>query len=238
MTEARESGRGRALCAEALGTFALVFFGCGAAVIDARGGGLGHGGVALSFGLVIAIMIYATGPVSGAHFNPAVTLALASVRLFSWSKVPLYILSQCGAAMFGSLLLWLVFGTQHGTGEAAPTGGVPAALVVEVVCTATLLVTIVSVVLAGATRQVAGAAVGATVGLCALVGGPVSGAALNPARWLGPALISGHWQHGWLYLLGPLVGALLGAWGCLLMSGERAITAEAAPASLERADSP
>jgi aquaporin NIP len=210
--------------AEMIGTFALVFAGCGAMMVDATGAGIGHTGVCLTFGLVVTAMIYATGHVSGAHFNPAVTLAFASVGSFPWRQVPAYISGQCAAALVAAWLLSVVLGPVGLVGATVPAGTIAQSLVLEVVLTFFLMFVITAVATdARVVGGVAGAAIGATVTLCALMGGPISGASMNPARSLGPALISGATESLWLYGVGPIVGALLGAWAYRLVccSGEQ-----------------
>jgi aquaporin NIP len=201
----------RALGAEALGTFALVLFGCGAIMVDADGGGLGHVGVSLAFGLVVLAMVYALAHVSGAHINPAVTLALASRRRFPWSTVPGYWGAQVTGAVAAAIVLRSSLGDVASLGATTPSGSDGQSFVWEVLMTATLLV----VILAAATdvRAVGAAAIaiGGTIGLASLVGGPISGASLNPARSLGPALVSGDLDSLWIYLTAPLLGGALGA---------------------------
>lgn len=198
--------------AEAVGTFALVVCGCGAIVVNSASGALGHVGVAASFGLVIMVMIAALGHVSGAHFNPAVTLAFAWIRHFPWREVPLYIAGQLVGAVAGALTLRVFFGTTGRIGATLPAGNAMQALGVEVLLTAVLMFVITSVATdTRAVGQLAALAIGGTVALDALWGGPITGASMNPARSFGPALVSGLWQAHWLYWLGPLIGATVGA---------------------------
>lgn len=198
--------------AEAVGTFALVVCGCGAIVVNSASGSLGHVGVAASFGLVIMVMIAALGHVSGAHFNPAVTLAFAWIRHFPWREVPLYITGQLLGAVAGALTLRAFFGTAGRIGATLPAGSAMQALGVEVLLTAVLMFVITSVATdTRAVGQLAALAIGGTVALDALWGGPITGASMNPARSFGPALVSGLWQAHWVYWLGPLIGATIGA---------------------------
>jgi aquaporin NIP len=198
--------------AEALGTFALVACGCGAIVVDAATGALGHLGVAASFGLVIMVMIAALGHVSGAHFNPAVTLAFAWIRHFPWRDVPFYIAGQLVGAVAGALTLRALFGSAGGLGATLPAGPPFQAFGIEILLTAVLMFVITAVATdTRAVGQLAALAIGGTVALDALWGGPVTGASMNPARSFGPALVSGLWHAHWVYLLGPLLGATLGA---------------------------
>lgn len=206
------TARSRALAAEALGTFALVFFGCGAIVVDAEQGGLGHVGVSLAFGLVVMTMVYALGHVSGAHINPAVTLALASRGRFPWTAVPGYIGAQVAGAVLAAVVLRASLGNVADLGATLPSGSDGQSFVWEVLLTGVLLVVIVSVATdAGAAVGGAAIAIGGTIALASLVGGPISGASLNPARSLGPALVSGELGSLWIYLTAPLLGALAGA---------------------------
>jgi aquaporin NIP len=198
--------------AEAVGTFALVVCGCGAIVVNTATGALGHVGVAASFGLVIMVMIAALGHVSGAHFNPAVTLAFAWIRHFSWRDVPLYIAGQLAGAVAGAWTLRALFGTAGRIGATLPAGSSLQAFGVEVLLTAVLMFVITAVATdTRAVGQLAALAIGGTVALDALWGGPVTGASMNPARSFGPALASGLWQAHWVYWLGPVIGATLGA---------------------------
>jgi aquaporin NIP len=213
----------RRCLAEALATFVLVFAGCGAIVADAeRDAGLGTNGIALAFGLAIAAMIYATGHLSGAHINPAVTVAFCATRHFPLRDAGAYVPAQLGGAVAGALLLRVVWdGTPANLGATVPTVGSGAALVYEAVLTAVLMFVIMAV--ATDTRAVGAAAaiaIGGTVGLDALFGGPVTGASMNPARSLGPALAAGEWHDIWIYLVAPVAGAALGALAYQLVRGE------------------
>jgi aquaporin NIP len=204
----------RRALAEGLATFALVFAGCGAIVADSHyDGALGSVGVALSFGLVIMVMVYATGHLSGAHINPAVTLAFTLTRHFPAREALAYAGLQVTGAVAGALLLLAAWPDMPGhLGATVPSVGVGTALVYEVVLTALLMFVIVAV--ATDTRAVGAAAaiaIGGTVGLDALFGGPVTGASMNPARSFGPALAAGEWTDFWVYVVGPALGAALGA---------------------------
>lgn len=200
--------------AEGVGTYALVTAGCGAIMVNTMTHALTHIGIALTFGLIITVMIAATGHLSGAHFNPAVTLAFALTRHFPWRDVPLYIGSQLLAAVAGALTLRFLLGQTADLGATVPQGSAGQAFGLEVLLTAVLMFVITAVATdTRAVGQLAALAIGATVALDALWGGPISGASMNPARSFGPALIAGMWQDHWVYWVGPLLGAALGA-GC------------------------
>ncbi len=201
----------RSWLAEGLGTFALVFAGTGAIIVnETSGGAIGHAGVALTFGLVVMAMIYAVGHVSGAHLNPAVTLGLAVARRFPWRWAPGYVAAQCAGALVASGLLRWLFPAGGMLGATIPGGGAGQSFILEVVITGLLMLVILGVSGSGGERRpLGGLAVGATVALAALFAGPVSGASMNPARSLAPALVSGHWDGLWIYLLAPAAGAML-----------------------------
>ena len=204
----------RRAVAEALAAFALVFAGCGAIVTDAEhDGALGPLGIGLVFGLVVMVMVYATGHLSGAHINPAVTLAFVLTRHFPRTEAAAYIAAQAAGAVVAALLLLAVWPDQPAElGATVPSVGAGSALVYEFVLTALLMFVIMAV--ATDTRAVGAAAaiaIGGAVGLDAIFGGPVTGASMNPARSLGPALASGNWTDFWIYLAGPVLGAAAGA---------------------------
>jgi MIP family channel proteins len=216
---------GRRALAEGLAAFALVFAGCGAIVADARyGGALGTVGVALVFGLVIMVMVYATGHLSGAHINPAVTVAFTLTRHFPAREAAAYIAAQVTGATIAALLLLAVWTSQPANlGATVPSLGAWSALTYEIVMTAFLMFVIMAV--ATDTRAVGAAAaiaIGGTIGLDALFGGPVTGASMNPARSLGPALVSGTWADFWIYVAGPILGATVGALAYQLVRGHPA----------------
>ncbi len=203
----------RAVAAEAIGTFALVFAGTGAIVSDSvSGGALGHVGVALTFGLVIMVMVYATGHISGAHFNPAVTLAFALARHFPARHVAPYLLAQTSGAILGSLAVRYLIGSAGGLGVTHPTNGAIPGMVFEAILTYLLMFVIMAVATdVRAVGQAAAIAIGGTIALEALFAGPITGASMNPARSLAPAIVAGDYTDLWLYIVGPIVGAALGA---------------------------
>lgn len=184
-------------------------------MVDADGGGLGHVGVSLAFGLVVMAMVFALGHVSGAHINPAVTLALASRRRFPWAAVPGYLGAQVVGAIAAAIVLRSSLGDVANLGATMPSGSDAQSFVWEAVMTATLLVVIVSLVAdARAAAGAAAVAIGGAIALASLVGGPISGASLNPARSLGPALVSGDLGSLWIYIAAPILGGLAGALIC------------------------
>ena len=212
----------RRTLAEAFAAFALVFAGCGAIVADAEYGGvLGAVGIALVFGLIVMVMVYATGHLSGAHINPAVTLAFVASRHFPARDAAFYIGGQVAGATAGALTLLAVWPNEPaGLGVTQPSIGLGSAFAYEVVLTAFLMFVIMAV--ATDTRAVGAAAaiaIGAAVGLDALFGGPVTGASMNPARSLGPALVTADLADIWLYLLAPVIGAVAGAAAYQLVRG-------------------
>lgn len=197
--------------AELLGTFTLVFCGTGAIVINQQSGGaVTHVGIATTFGLVVMAMIYTFGSVSGAHLNPAVTLAFRWSGSIGSRDSVAYIGSQVAGALLASGVLWWLFPENERLGATLPAGSAMQSFVLEVLLTFFLMLTILRT--SGGdreTRSLAGIAIGGVVLLEAMFAGPVSGASMNPARSLSPAAVSGHWQHLWIYLSAPVLGALL-----------------------------
>jgi aquaporin NIP len=213
----------RRAAAEGFGVFALVFAGCGAIVAEAEHpGALGTVGVALVFGLIVMAMVYATGHLSGAHLNPAVTLAFVATRHFPRAEAFAYLAAQLAGALLAAALLAAIWPSQPAAlGATVPTVGAGSAFAYEAVLTAFLMFVIMAV--ATDTRAVgAGAAIaiGGTVGLDALFGGPVTGASMNPARSLGPALVTGEVGDLWLYIAAPLLGAVVGGLAYQFVRGE------------------
>ncbi len=209
--------------AEMIGTYGLVTAGCGAIMVNEQTGALGHLGIALTFGLIILAMIAATGHISGAHFNPAVTVAFALTRHFSWRDVPFYVGGQITGAVLGTITLRLLLGDMANLGATLPAGSASQSFGMEILLSALLMFVIISVATdsARAVGAPAAIAIGFTVALDALWGGPISGASMNPARSFGPALVAGMWADHWIYWLGPLIGTALGAFLYEFLRGEK-----------------
>jgi aquaporin NIP len=202
----------RSMLAEAIGTFALVFAGCGAIMVDHQTHALGHVGVAISFGLVIMIMIYAVGHISGAHFNPAVTFAFAVSRHFPPARVLAYWTAQLAGALGAALVLRGSLGDVAHLGATIPAGSNGQAFLWEAVLSFFLMFVIMAVATdARAVGEAAAIAIGGTVGLDAMFGGPITGASMNPARSLGPAIAAGDFTSIWVYLAAPIAGAAAAA---------------------------
>jgi aquaporin NIP len=205
--------RSRRAAAEALGTYFLVLIGPGTAMVDAHAGaGAGQVGVALAFAFVVAAMVAALGHLSGAHINPAVTIAFWSSRRFPTAEVVPYLAAQCGGAIAAALTLRTVLGPGGSLGATLPHLPIMAAFTVEWLLSFALMFVIMAV---ATDDRVAGGsaalAVGFTVGFCALLGGPLTGASMNPARSLGPAVAWNQWHAHWLYWAAPITAALAAA---------------------------
>ncbi len=202
--------------AEAIGTFALVFCGTGAIIInEVSGGTVGHIGIAMTFGFIVTAMIYSIGDISGAHINPAVTIAFAVAGKFPTPQVLPYIVAQILGGVLASGILKLLFPDATSLGETLPVGEVLQSFVMEVILTFFLMFVIINV--ATGSKEVgimAGLAIGITVLLEAMFAGPITGASMNPARSLAPALINLNFAHLWIYLIAPIVGSVIGifAW--------------------------
>lgn len=203
---------------EFFGTFALIFTGCGAvAVSQVTGGTPPHVGIALVFGLIVMVVVFTLGDVSGAHINPAVTIAFTVAKRFPIADVVPYIAAQCLGAIAASGLLRYLFGDSPGAASITKPfspDGVMAAFVFEIVLTWLLMFVVINVSTGAKEKGITAAiAIGGTIALDALMGGPISGASMNPARSLGPALVHGDFEHFWIYIAAPILGALL-AIGC------------------------
>jgi aquaporin NIP len=213
----------QALAAEAIGTFALVFAGAGAIMVDEKTGDPGHVGIALTFGLVIMAMIYAVGHISGAHFNPAVSFAFALTRHFPWTRAVGYWVAQVSGALAAALLLRASLGDVADVGATLPSGSDGQAFLWESILTFFLMFVIMAVATdARAVGEAAAVAIGGTVALDALFGGPITGASMNPARSAGPAIAAADLSDLWIYIAAPLLGASLGALAYQLLRGGQA----------------
>jgi aquaporin Z len=206
----------RKFAAELVGTFILVFAGTGAIVInDASTGTVSHVGIALTFGLVVLAMIYAVGDVSGAHLNPAVTIGFFAARRFEARWIIPYIVSQSLGAILASLVLGLLFPAHATLGATLPAGAAVQSFVLEAILTFILMFVILSVSTGPKEKGImAGIAVGAVIALEALFAGPISGASMNPARSLAPAVVSWRLDYLWIYLTAPVLGALASVTAC------------------------
>lgn len=208
--------------AEFIGTFILIFCGTGAmAVNEVTGGAVTHVGIGITWGLIVMAMIYAFGEISGAHFNPAVSIAFAYAKKFSWQEVPKYILAQILGAFAASLLMLYLFPKSQFLGATIPTVDVGRAFVMELLLTFFLMVTIINV--STGSKEigvVAGIAIGAVVLLEALFAGPITNASMNPARSLAPNIVSGNINGLWLYILAPIIGAILAVASCKLVKDD------------------
>ncbi len=198
------------ILAEILGTYALVFAGTGAIIINQQYGGvITHSGVAVTFGLVVMSMIYAFGDISGAHLNPAVSIAFTAAGRFPARSLAPYIAAQMAGALAASLTLKILFPDHQFLGATMPAGSEIQSFVLEFILTFFLMLVIFNVA-TGSKEQgmFAGIAIGGVVALEAMFAGPVCGASMNPVRSLAPAIASGHMEHIWIYLAGPLCGAM------------------------------
>jgi MIP family channel proteins len=212
----------RPLAAEAIGAFMLVFAGAGAVMVDAKTHALGHVGVAITFGLVIMAGIYAVGHISGAHFNPAVTFGFVLGRHFPPGRALGYWAAQLLGAVAAAAVLRGSLGNVAHVGATFPSGSQAQSFLWELVLTAFLMFVIMAVATdTRAVGEAAAIAIGGTIGLEAMFGGPISGASMNPARSLGPGLVSGDLDSIWIYILAPLAGAIVGALAYQFVRGRR-----------------
>lgn len=196
---------------EVIGTFALVFCGTGAIVIDnVTKGGVTHAGVAITFGLIVMAMIYGLGDISGAHLNPAVSIAFTLSGRLPIKALPVYLISEIAGAFLASLALHLLFPTDQLLGATIPAGSAAQSFILEVILTFFLMLVIMGVA-TGSKEQglFAGLAIGSVILLEAMFAGPICGASMNPARSLAPAIVSGHVESLWVYLTAPIIGAAL-----------------------------
>ena len=201
------------LLGEFLGTFGLVFCGTGAIVVNQESNGvITHVGIAIVFGLIVMAMILSFGNISGAHINPAVSIALCVSKRFSWRHLAPYVLAQLAGALLASYILHYLFPVNEFLGATIPSGSDVQSYVLEFILTFLLMIVILTSTQKKDHSLLGPAlAIGATVGLEALFAGPVCGASMNPARSLSPAIIGGHYQSLWVYIFGPVMGALVGS---------------------------
>lgn len=210
---------------ESIGTFALIFCGCGAMTInEITQGSISHVGVAATWGLIVMAMIYAFGEISGAHLNPAVTIAFAFAKKFSWKLVPKYILAQAVGAIFASFMLWFLFPESQFFGETVPADGFPAykAAILEFILTFFLMLVIINV--STGSKEIgtmAAIAIGGVVLLEALFAGPMTKASMNPIRSIAPAIFTGNFQFLWLYITAPILGAITAVSSCKLVKADK-----------------
>jgi aquaporin Z len=219
---------------EAVGTFGLVFAGCAAIIVnDSFGGALCHVGVSLAFGLVVMAMIYSFGNISGAHINPAVTIGfVVAGRLRPGAALP-YIVSQLAGALCASVALSFLFPEHTTLGATVPSGAVAQAFAMEAILSFLLMLVILNMSTGHMEKGVmAGVAIGGTVALEALIGGPVTGASMNPARSFGPAFVSGQLEFLWIYLSAPVVGAVLAGPTCRWIQGRECCSTRSRDGSL------
>src|SRR6201996_3124523 len=197
--------------AELLGTYALVFAGTGAIIIDQQThGSITHVGIAITFGLVIMSMIYTFGDISGAHLNPAVSIAFTIAKKFPVKQLLPFIISQLSGALLASLTLKILFPENQFLGATIPTGSASQSFILEFILTFFLMLVIINVATGSKERGLfAGLAIGSVVGLEAMFAGPICGASMNPARSLAPALVSGHLEHLWIYGVATVSGAVV-----------------------------
>lgn len=209
--------------AEALGTFALVFFGTGAIIINQEtAGSITHIGIAITFGLIVMSMIYALGNISGCHINPAVTIAFVISGSFKVKAAILYMLSQVSGALIASFLLKYLFPLNVALGGTVPAGSAGQSFIIEFILTFFLML-VISNVATGSKEQgmFAGLAIGAVILLEAMFAGPISGASMNPARSIAPAIASGIIAHLWIYIVAPILGAAAAIPVCKFINSEK-----------------
>ncbi len=207
---------------EAIGTFALIFCGTGAMTInEVTAGAVSHVGIGMTWGLIVMAMIYAFGSISGAHFNPAVTIAFAYAKKFEWKEVPAYIIAQCIGAVAASGILRFLFPDSELLGGTHPALDAMRAFVLELLLTYFLMLVIIHVS-TGAKELglMAGIAIGGVITLEAVFAGPMTNASMNPIRSLAPALVTGLWKHQWLYMIAPIIGALLAVITCKFIKSD------------------
>lgn len=221
----------RKYLAEIIGTFALIFCGTGAIIINQQTGGvISHAGVAATWGLIVAAMIYTVGDISGAHLNPAVTIGFWVAKVFPAKEILPYIISQSIGAFLASFTLHYLFPTNDTLGASLPAGTAMQSFILELILTFLLMFTIIHVA-KGSKEQgmFAGIAIGSVVLLEAMFAGPICGASMNPIRSLSPAVVSGHFEHLWVYLTAPTLGAILAVLAWKILKEDKKIVNETLP---------
>ena len=207
---------------EFIGTFSMIFCGTGAMTInEVTGGEVTHVGIAITWGLIVMAMIYAFGETSGAHFNPAVTIAFAYAKKFAWKEVPKFITAQVLGAFLASCILWFLFPASETLGATIPTVDIWRAFVLELLLTFFLMVVIINV--STGSKEIgiiAGIAVGGVILLEAMFAGPITNASMNPARSIAPNIISGNVNTLWMYIIAPILGAILAVISCKLVKDD------------------
>jgi aquaporin NIP len=198
----------RKYVAEFIGTFAMVFCGTGSIIINQQTGVITNTGIAITFGLIVMSIIYALGNISGAHINPAVSISFALAKRFPIKELFPYIISQLVGAIFASFVLKLLFPQNELLGATIPSGSYMQSFVLEFILTFFLMFVIINVATASKEQGMfAGIAIGSVVALEAMFAGPICGASMNPARSIAPAIVSGHFEHLWIYIIAPISGA-------------------------------
>jgi aquaporin NIP len=213
----------RKYLAEVIGTFALVFCGTGAIIINQEAEGvITHVGIAITFGLIVSAMIYTVGDISGAHLNPAVTIAFYVAKVFPLKEIAPYIISQGIGAFLASISLKFLFPANATLGSTLPTGSSMQSFILELILTFILMFVIIHVA-KGSKEQgmFAGIAIGSVVLLEAMFAGPICGASMNPIRSISPAVISGHTEYLWVYILGPIIGAILAVFSWMILKPKK-----------------
>ncbi|XP_022998713.1 probable aquaporin NIP-type [Cucurbita maxima] len=205
--------------AEVIGTYFVIFTGCGAVVVNKIYGSVTFPGICVVWGLIVMVMVYSLGHISGAHFNPSVTITFAIFRRFPFRQVPIYIGAQVAGSLLASTTLDLLFEvTPEAFFGTVPAGSDVQSFVLEIIITFLLLLVVSGVSTDHrAVGELAGIVVGMTVLLNVFVAGPISGASMNPARTIGPAIVKGQFKGLWVYMVGPLIGAIAGAFTYNLM---------------------
>ena len=213
----------RKYVAEVVGTFILIFIGTGSVIVDnVTDGSVTLVGVAIAWGLVVSTMVYAIGDISGAHINPAVTIGLCAAGRFKPSQAVPYIVSQCIGAILASCLLRFLYPDQASLGETLPDGSWHQSFVLEIMLTMILMFVVLNVTTGAKEKSItAGLVIGGVISFEVLCGGPISGASMNPARSLGPALVMNQFQSLWIYLTAPVIGALIAVALSAYLDGER-----------------